>query len=89
MATIKAVWRRTVQTKQFEPETLELSVEKNHESAHGDPVKAVADLERELSAAGDALLVERMDDRLRAQVKAPSPSRSQSHKPTEPDPFVS
>lgn len=64
MATIRAAWKRVIQVKQFESETLELATEYEVASPpEGDPVKGSQILARLLAEAGDALVLERLQGR--------------------------
>lgn len=64
MATIKATWKRTVRVREYESETLELSVERNWDEVNdGDAVMASCALNRQLAREGDALVLERLSDR--------------------------
>lgn len=69
MATIRAAWHRTIQTKPYESEKLELAVESlfiptSGDGAQGDQgpemLAALVALSRALSEAGDALILERL-----------------------------
>lgn len=61
MATIRASWKRTVQVKPYESETLELSVEQDGVEYETERlIMAVQDMDRTLAAAGDALIMERL-----------------------------
>jgi hypothetical protein len=84
MALVKAVWRRTVQVKPYETETLELGVEKSaSDQFGGDELVALAQgLDRILARAGDELVRERLAERVAEQ------PRSDLSAPTEPDPLV-
>jgi hypothetical protein len=65
MAMIKATWKRTVRIREYEGETLELSVERGWDELNdGDAVNAAVDLDRELARAGDSLVAERLSERL-------------------------
>jgi hypothetical protein len=64
MATIRASWKRTVQVKQYESETLELAVEQEIDVKGPETVECVANLDRTLAAAGDALVLERLNLRV-------------------------
>jgi len=95
MALIKAVWKRTVRLREYEGETLELSVERNWDEVNdGDAVKAAVELDRELARAGDALVAERLSERLvphasqdKPAARSPRPGGFGSQ-PEAPDPFV-
>lgn len=71
MATIRAAWKRVVQVKQYESETLELGVEQNYPEGDEENgldvaarlVRASAELDRMLAKAGDALILERLQAR--------------------------
>lgn len=66
MATIKAMWRRTVRLKEYESETLELEVERGWDEVNdGDAVRAAVELNRELAEVGDALITERLEERMK------------------------
>jgi hypothetical protein len=63
MATMRAGWKRTVQTKPYESETLELAVELDVDASkmsRKDLLDGLAGLERDIAAQGDILLVERL-----------------------------
>lgn len=75
MATIRASWRRTVQVKKFESETLELAVEQEI-APDADTVKSVQDLDRALSGAGDVLILERLQLRVTEATEPDSDSES-------------
>lgn len=66
MATIRAAWKRTVQIKPYENETLELAVEQTDILSTVTATRlteAAQDLNRMLAAAGDALILERLQQR--------------------------
>lgn len=98
MATIRASWKRTVQVKPYESETLELSVEQN---VDGDGprddadakvlVRLAQDLDRTLAAAGDALILERLNIRVveatpGVEAPEPGPVVAPVRRPARPEP---
>lgn len=80
---VSASWRRTVQVRPYESETLELSVEEESsvQPTRDEEINGVAGLSRGLSALGDVLIAER----LRAH-KGPEPVGEEP--PADPDPFL-
>lgn len=93
MATISATWKRSVRVREYETETLELHVEKNVDMPGVNLIEEVAALDGMLAAAGDALVVERMEARAatsapQARRPAPRPSALPDGGPMAPDPFV-
>jgi hypothetical protein len=102
MATIRASWKRTVQVKPYESETLELAVEQDVDITVGGNsldtadtlVKATAQLDRMLAGAGDALVLERLNLRVTeatSETTEPEPGpkpRAPRRAPTEPSTVV-
>lgn len=74
MAIIRASWKRTVQVKPYESETLELAVEQDAspDLKAVDLVAGVQQLDRMLAGAGDVLIMERLN--LRVAEATPSES---------------
>jgi len=62
MATIRASFKRVIRLREYESETIELSVERNHDEINdGDAVKhGVANLYRQLAEQGDEIVAERL-----------------------------
>ena len=92
MATVRAVWKRTVRVKEYESETLELMVEKDY-TGHVDYLVAEAvNLDRDLARAGDALVAARLCARVDAkdapcgnERRTPPSPVSRTSKPIAPD----
>lgn len=72
MATIRAGWKRVVQIRPYESETLELSVEKEVNAPGMDLVAEAAAMDAILAKAGDALVLERLMER-KSCATAPEP----------------
>jgi len=95
MAVIRATWKRTVRVREYESETLELTVERGWDEVNdGDAVKAAVDLDRELAREGDALVAERLSERpswdargIGPPIKRP-PTHKATNDPDMPDEFV-
>ena len=94
MATIRAAWHRTIQTKPYESEKLELAVESMfipsvEGGGHDEMLAAVATLSRDLTTVGDALILERLQAHGKGETEAPPRSRqgSRSAAPPPDDPY--
>jgi hypothetical protein len=98
VAIISATWKRTVRVKEYESETLELSVERNLDDAalsQEEVIAAAVALDRDLASAGDALVTDRLEARgqntsgPRNEVRSPAQLLAQKPQaPDDPDPLV-
>jgi hypothetical protein len=102
MSTISATWKRSIRVREYETETLELSVEKNEDDELGgsDLVALARLLDKALAEAGDALVAERLQARAegmqgvagKTPPARPRPSvqllAPKPQAPDDPDPLV-
>ena len=94
---VRAAWKRTIQVKPYESESLELAVETEESpvlATSESAVEASGALSRQLSALGDQLIAERMGahaagDGAKLGERASAQRRQDESRGTlEPDPWV-
>lgn len=96
MASIRASWRRVVQVRPYETETLELAMEVEVKGDKPSELQALEDLSRDISVLGDQLLIDRQkaySEQVRTEIATTAVAYRRNDDAmvgyiAEPDPFV-